>query len=230
MTDSKNISLLLIPYLTVCGVLFHIAYWDTFGLNGLSFISASDIIKSAVYPISTSLLWIFPWAIGYFFKVKNVELIADGKIFKKEWQENLFFISWVVLTNIVYFINIPYKWQLFPFIASILPVLYLLELNFLKPYFKKEMDRFAFIFLAVFFLLFSYSAGKYQGNLILSNQKYKYIKNISPSLNQSMRTNKDTLKYIGSSGNSSFFTDLKNQAVLIIKESTLDTLILYDSK
>ena len=35
----------------------HIAYWDTFSINGLELISVTDIIKSSVYPILISLFF-----------------------------------------------------------------------------------------------------------------------------------------------------------------------------
>ena len=65
MTDPKNITIFAIPYLTLCAVLYHIAYWDTFNLNGLSYISVSDIIKSSVYPLlSTSTFGLIGIYIG----------------------------------------------------------------------------------------------------------------------------------------------------------------------
>ena len=55
MKELTNFSLLLIPYLTICGALYHISYWQIFDLNGLAFINVIDIIKSSVYPILSIL-------------------------------------------------------------------------------------------------------------------------------------------------------------------------------
>lgn len=230
MKDTKNISLLLIPYLTVCGVVYHISYWDTFGLNGLSFISASDILKSAVYPIITSSLWIIPWALGHFEASRHQTVIDSDTILEKKWQQNLFFIVWLGLTNLIYFTNFYSKWQVFAFVASLLPTIYLFETNVLKSVITKSFDRLSFIFILIFLLTFSFSSGKYQSEKILKNQAYKYIKNIPSTTKQRMNTPNDILKFIGSTDKSLFFADLNNSTILIIKDSNIDSLFLYDKK
>lgn len=59
MRISKSVSILLIPYFTVCSGLYHVAFWDTFNLNGLAYIGISDLIKSFIYPFLTFGLTIF---------------------------------------------------------------------------------------------------------------------------------------------------------------------------
>jgi hypothetical protein len=40
-------------YLTISGSLWHFAYWSTFDFNYFNFITATDIIKSAIFPFFT---------------------------------------------------------------------------------------------------------------------------------------------------------------------------------
>ena len=58
MKDIKNIPFLLIPYLTICGALYHISYWETFGMNGVSILSHSNRF-SIIYVLVFVLLFSF---------------------------------------------------------------------------------------------------------------------------------------------------------------------------
>lgn len=42
---------LVVPYALVVSLLYLFAYWSSFGINILQFVSFSDVIKLALYPI-----------------------------------------------------------------------------------------------------------------------------------------------------------------------------------
>jgi hypothetical protein len=56
MINSKNYWIIIIPYITICCGLYHLCYWNCFDLNGLSFISLSDIVKSAIQPLMFAIV------------------------------------------------------------------------------------------------------------------------------------------------------------------------------
>jgi len=96
-------------------------------------------------------------AIGHFAASRHRTVVDSGTILEKKWQQNLFFIVWLGLTSLIYFTNFYSKWQVFAFVASLLPTIYLFETNLLKSVIPKSFDRFALIFILTFLLIFSYS-------------------------------------------------------------------------
>ena len=136
MKDNKNIPLFLIPYLTLCGALYHLTYWDTFNLNGLEFISLSDIIKSSVFPVFTIL-----FAVVYNLTIQNLILPsnADQKpnATPKKGVSNMtllvvYFVMVSALTIIIYLTKykLPDKWMWFGLLNALLPSIYLTNNSF----------------------------------------------------------------------------------------------------
>lgn len=230
MKDIKNIPLLLIPYLTICGALYHISYWETFGLNGLSFISASDILKSAIYPIMKSFYLILPLTIGQFVANKNKILFEDDIIFDKSWQLKLFYMIWFATTIYIYYSDIEIKWQILPFIASILPAIYLFESKIFNDIILTPSNRFSIIYLLIFILIFSFTSGKHHSENILNNHSFQYVKIKQSPTEQIVNIKSDTLKFLGSSEQNLYLLNMNNSEILIIKNNNIDTLILIDKK
>jgi len=122
MKDPKIISLVLIPYLTICSVLYHIAFWDTFNLNGLLYISISDILKSAAQPIGLvfissvlSVLFLYFIGLGKLYPVGGGEHTKIGKALNSKtglYISVLLLIILIVTTYFRIFKNIRYKYSI----------------------------------------------------------------------------------------------------------------------
>jgi len=235
LKDTKNISLLLIPYLTICGTLYHIAYWDTFNLNGFLFISVSDIIKSAAQPV----VWVFISSLVTFFffyyvlRFDKLYPIGGGQNTKlgKTLQSNIgLYISmllWGVIDIITYFGKDPYRWTFWVYLTALPIWIFLLNKSFLSTEIPDIKLRTLVIQSLVYLPLFAFAIGKRDSELIYKNIKYKFAR--SSSTNGTKLISTDTLKFIGASSQTIFFSDLNNSTIIILNKSP-DTLILQDKK
>jgi hypothetical protein len=234
--DPKNIPLFLIPYLTLCGALYHLTYWDTFNLNGLAFISLSDIIKSSVYPVFTIL-----FTVVYNLTIQNLILPSnvDPKLNappKKGVSNMALLISYIIASFLVVIIlylikyKSPDKLIWFGLLNALFPSIYLINNGFLKGQFISERARRLAIDLIVFIPVVAYYTGKYKSELIYQNLQYKYSINADIYHNIIRSTSSDTLKFIGNTEKHFVFTDLNNSKIFFIKSDNIDTLILYDKK
>jgi hypothetical protein len=233
MKDFKFLTL-VIPYLTICGSLYHISYWDKFNINGLSFISLQDIIKSSIYPVFSIV-----FSIIYSIAISNLTF-ADKKSEQNKYNLNfsnlnLFFIYlgshiFIRLFFLIFNNKDPYVNVFFAFINVIVISIYIINTNFLKQFFSSEILRRYAINFIVFIPVFSYYTGKYQSEQVYQNLKYKYV--INPSkypINNALVTS-DTLKFLGNSDQFFIFSDLNNSSQIFISKNDLHTLIMFDKK
>ena len=236
MKDIKNIALLLIPYLTLCGALYQLTYWDTFNLNGLSFISLSDIIKSSVQPIYTIL-----FAVIYNLTIQNLILPSSAddtsKIILKKGVNNLtlflaYLFSSLLLTIIFSLIKYthPSKFIFFGLLNALFPSIFLINNNYLSGQFPSERFRRLAIDLIVFIPVVAYYTGKYKSELIYQNLQYKYSINAHIDSTVIRNTSSDTLKFIGNTEKHFVFIDKNNEKTFFIKSDNIDALIFYDKK
>ena len=234
MTDPKNITIFAIPYLTLCAVLYHIAYWDTFNLNGLSYISVSDIIKSSVYPILS--ISIFPF-IGLFIGSYLGSDLDNTPLDESYEKTDLFkvfiivvlFIVWVFSMHLLDYLPSEYKWLIWPIVAGfpLNVILYYSKLQFFVP--TRNRYRNAFINLLTYLPFIFFGSGKIESEKIQNNIEYKYSTNISAdTTNNAIRV--DTIKYLGTTEKNIIFTNLKNETIFLIKSDNIDTLILKTKK
>lgn len=235
LKDIKNIPLLLIPYLTVCGALYHISYWDRFGLNGLSLISITEIIKSSIYPIFTILI-----AVIYNLTIQN--LILPTNIFKSQNTEKkritntnlllIYLCLGLIQVLIFYFLNYkkPDKFLFIGLLNGIFISVFLINNEFLTNQFSTERIRRLAIDLIVFIPVVAFYSGKYKAEIIYQNLEYKYI--ISGNKNPKINLNSvsEKLKFIGNTEKHFVFTDLKNSKIIFFKSDNINELILYDKK
>lgn len=234
MTDPKNITIFAIPYLTLCAVLFHIAYWDTFNLNGLSYISVSDIFKSAVYPIlSTSIFTFIGLFIGGYLASDTNDVAPNEPYEKTSWFKALFivilFITWTFCLHLLDYLPSNYKWLIWPILAG-LPLNGILYYSKLLNFFQTtNRYRFAFMNLLTYLPFIFFASGKIESEKIQNNIEYKYsTRIITDTTNNAFKV--DTIKYLGTTEKNIIFTDLKNNSIFLIKSDKIDTLILKTKK
>src|SRR5690606_36379929 len=119
------------------GAGYHMSFWNEFGLNGLSFISLSDIIKSAAQPISfpilTFLLAVF---LGYFFcygLLLQIKIPVKSLSNRTTAEFSLWYLPllviWVVsVVFLVLYFDDPIRWVAASGLASI-PFMVILFFN-----------------------------------------------------------------------------------------------------
>ncbi|SKB40660.1 hypothetical protein [Daejeonella lutea] len=234
----KNLNYIyIVPYITICGALFHVTFWDKFDVNGLAFISISDIIKSSVYPIFSVLL-----VVVYNLAVQNLILpsSADGSIQASvEKKPNnltlliLYFSGKLVALFLFYLTNTtkdPTNFIIYGALDAIFVSIFLVNNNFLRDQFMSERLRRFAIDLIVFIPIVSYYSGKYSSEIIYQNIKYRYSVNQNKSSADSTHITNDTLKFIGKAENHLVFTDLKNTKIVMVRTEGVDTITFFIKK
>ena len=253
MKDFKGFSIFLIPYLFACSGLYHIAYWDTFDINGLAYIGLTELIKAFIYPF---LSFGFSFIIGLLiseigfriddwwqsdpptsFKVKGSlqqpEFMPSGggrntkigKVLNSKLALFILVILWGLLVLFVYRWNSTQRWLIWAFTVSVVPYVFLDRAGLFNSIFENNSIRQQVIRLIIYIPIFSFAAGKYESELVYKNIKYKYlIKEILLPKSDSLKN--DTIKLIGSSEQYLFMTDLKNSTILLIRSDKIDSLKL----
>lgn len=237
MKNIKTIILLGIPYFTVCSGLYHIAYWDTFNINGLAYISLPDLIKSFVYPcIYFLFIAVLSFIIGEgIFHVNKVfphgegRNTAIGKKVNSIVGRSLSLILWLSLVITMYTYGNVYRWYYWSLIVGIVPMLVLDNLGFWLTEFTDNRIRIHAIRILVFLPIISFASGKYQSELIYKNIKYQYVTNdsIYPNYDSSKI---DTLKYLGNTDKYFILANLKNSAIIFIRNDKLEIMSLRQNK
>lgn len=237
MKEYKSILLFSIPYFTICGGIYHLAFWSTFDINGLAYLGLQDIIKSFIYPFISIFIFSF---FGLLFSevFMNPDKIlppgggANTKFGQKLNSEIGITISLFIWFNIVlllYFWDNIYKWFLLVVIIGLLPFIIIIRHQLLDNFIQNYRVRKFFSMLLVFIPLFSFATGKYNSQIIHRNIEYKYT--ISHKLTPNSNTTQvDTLKFIGNAGNQVFLTDFSNSTIYMLRADNIDTLILKQHK
>lgn len=231
MKDIKSYTIFLIPYFTICSGIYHITYWDTFDINGLSYLGISEILKSFIYPFigSVFIILVNHILINSFNNYNNILPNGGGRnsnIGKKLNSKiiiNIILLLWLIITIYLYKISETESWLVFGIYFSFTTSIIIERIAEANNLIENHIPL--LIKILVFIPIFSFVAGKYQSELIQKNVKYKYA--ISQKTNANNKLEKiDTLKLIGNSDNQYFFTDLKNLNIYIIRSEIIDTLIL----
>ena len=233
MKNLKSVSILLIPYFTLCSGLYHVAYWDTFNLNGLAYIGISDLIKSFIYPFLTFGLTIFigiiysefAYGIDIVFPSGGGRQTTTGKKLNSKIGIAIALTIWILLVILSYKQMNTSTWFMFGFLISIVPAVLLDRLGLFQNTFSNDTIRHHIIRLMIYIPAFSFAAGKYHSSLIQQNLKYKYTISQKVMPNSNSLTS-DTLKLIGNTDQQYFFTDLKNSTIYILRSDKIDTLVL----
>jgi hypothetical protein len=175
MEKIKQLSILFIPYATICTGLYHIVYWSNFDLNGLEIISISNLIKSAILPLVIAANPLLGTVIGLLL-FKEFLIRADVK---EEERENeikkmgigsyifSFFIFFAIVLLLFYY----KKYQIIPFFISIVSAI------FFEKYFLLFKKQFRVSLLMILFFIPSnivYTAYK-NATLIKDNIEFQYI-------------------------------------------------------
>jgi hypothetical protein len=237
MKDYKPLLLFSIPYLTVSAGLYHLAFWSTFGINGLAYIGLQDVIKSFVFPfISVFILFVLGVSLNEIFlsfssfddklspgggRNRNI-----GKKLNSKIGISIILFIWLITILILYFIDINVEhWIIWAAITGLVPVIVIDRNEIFHEYIENEKLRKYTIWILVYIPIFSFASGKYQSQLIHQNLKYKYTVRQKAIPNSNLYT-VDTLKFIGNTDTQVFFTDINNSTIFILRADNIDTLIL----
>jgi hypothetical protein len=229
----KKFGLIIIPYLTICGALYHISYWNTFNMNGLSLISVSDILKSAVQPViwilyiliyNAIMLHLIPPPFGE----DNYE--SKG-ISNKALRISYFSVLILVIAVAFFFNYFPIEGIFFYGIVTWLFItIYLTNNYYFKSYFESEKIRRFCIDVLVAIPLIGYLGGTYNSRLVHENIEYKYITRNVVKKNTALKVSSDTLKLVGITEDFFIFSHLNNSEMIFMNKHNINDLILKDKR
>lgn len=232
MEKLKDMTFFFVPFLTFCGALYHITYWDSFGLNGLEFITLGEIVKSAIYPIlSTAIFVLLGMLIGFFSPISSFFPLGEGKntptgkVINSKYVKALLWFLWAgALYSIKEYGTSPDRWIYFSCLAAI-PISFKLESLFSLHNYVKDIRYQMVLYQTISYLsIFAYTTGKKKSEEVLLNMKYKYT--TCEYLND-ISTSSDTLKLLGTTDKFFIFSDLNNSKITFIES---DNITLLDKK
>lgn len=234
MINSRNYTLFLIPYLTICCSLYQLTYWGLFGLNGLSLISVQDIIKSTVQPLIItafgSLIGIYIGHSGYKKATKPFrKTVPDNTTSEETISSKGLLILIPIFFIVVAVLYLGYRFspdQRYYIAAYMVANLIYMVVNVDKIFdrsFNTYFDKSLLFMVMLYFPAFSIATAAQDADTILSNKSYKYSINQSTIAPNNILI-KDTIKFIGLTDDNFIFTDLKNSKIIFLKK---DSMTLY---
>lgn len=216
--NSKIYTLITISFFTFCAGLYHLAYWQMFGINGIAVITFSNFIKSFIYPVCTVILA----SIFLSIYVKSIPKVVPVKKISWSFAPLLnILIALINLAAFLYFIyeNNPRQWIILPLILGSFFSIALYNSNIIPDDMPKIFREYLALFI-VYIPLLSFGYGMFNGQNIFYRKEYDYCLNFG--------RNKDTLKYLGNTGECLIFTSMDNSRNYFVQK--IDTLVLLHSK
>ena len=234
MKNYQNIAIYVLPYITACAALYHIAYWGTFNVNGLAYINLSDLVKSFVQPcvyffVIVLLSFIFNEGvlrIGIIYPYGGGKNTQVGKVVNKKWVRSILLLLWLFGIFFFYTNGDTTRWLFWAFTVSIVPIFVIDNSGFLENEFTNSKLRIHAIRVIVFLPILSFSSGKYQREMIFKNLRYQYTTSVTIDSNINRP---DTLKYLGNLDNYFLMTDLSNTKIIFVRNDKL-SIIQFENK
>lgn len=212
----KILTAVAIPYAFFCAALFHLAFWSSFQINGLSFIDLSDIIKSSIQPIFLTFL-------GTIASLLLIDPITEN--LNKKVVTVPKFILYLYITSLIIVSFIPHDFDNLANIFWVPSIFIPASLMFVRFYLRTFITNTKIVssvsFFIVLFPVFSFMTGKLESFKIKNNIKCQYSTSILPDR---------TLKFIGKAGSSYFFASTDNSEKFIIHDDKFATITLTDKK
>lgn len=215
--------IVVVSFFTFCAGLYHFAYWQVFGINGIAIVSISDFIKSFVYPGCTLLLF-GAFIYLYFWAVPKVVSV------KKTTGVGLAYSSFNMLIPLLLFVSYSYflykndsrQWLFLPIIFGNFFYIAVSNSKIAEKFIANMQLRQYIIYMLTCLPFTSFGLGRYAAENIFNCKKYDYCINYS--------ANNDTLKYLGRSNEYFILTSIDNSKNYFINANKIDTIVFLHSK
>ncbi len=226
----------IVIFLYVCGGLYLIGYWGTFGIDISNIVGIVEIPKGFIFPFVLSQ--------GYFLMYPLFDVIVPIKTKDSKPKEYKYFI-WkllldvniyiIILGGLVYPFFLLYKgsvffWFFYGFALSIALVIKTIGMPFVKEIIPSYPLRRYIVIMIIFTPIISLVTGKIQSLEVFNNNHIKYIK-AEPNNNKTniLATNDTTrLKLLGFLGEKVIISSLDNKKQYILNQSSVDVVGLED--
>jgi hypothetical protein len=222
MINSKNWIAILIPYFLLCCCLYHLTYWGSFDINGLSLISISNLIKSAIQPVIASFVGTFlGLLIAYLIGSKKLKIaMSDEEDLQRKIKGWLALLVPAMLCLFIFLIikfNPAFKWLLISFVLGSMAYAYINGDMLFAKSFKPVLNKELLLMFMIYFPIFSTATGLEEAEDISCNYNYQYM----IARNSTTHTASDTLKYLGKADDYFIFVTVDNEKQVYIKADTI---------
>ncbi len=219
-------------YFFSVAVLYLWGYWSPFNINVLEYVSLSDVVKTAAYPIASIFVFM---AIGALIG----EFVFPADFLPQDGGANTKVGGWLrraapaiatiyMFAVVILFVFGPVeKWRILPVLLAIPGSLALKKAGALRTLVKSERMRSVVLFLLAALPPFAYSHGTLKANDIISGKAYSYVISEIQGRAYSSDTRKDVrLRYVGKAGEQYFLYSPEVRSVLVLSISEAKVLEL----
>ena len=217
-------------YFLAVGVLHLWGYWSAFDVNVLEYVSLTDIVKTAAYPIASVFVFV---AIGVllgdvFFSHRSVQPgmgsgTPIGRIFNRYFP---FLASAYALGTLAYFLlGSIEKWYVLPFLVGVPVSSALSEAGLLSSVVRGQRARMKLLLLLSVLPFFSYGQGALRAGDIVDGKKYSYVVSPIVGYELDMKTSRELRpRYVGKAGEQYFFWLPASRSLLNVSQSQIQQL------
>lgn len=225
-------------YFFSVAMLYLWGYWSPFNINVLEYVSLSDVIKTAAYPIASVFIFM---AIGALmgeamfpegFMPKGGGANTKTGVLLRRFAPALATVYMVFIVMLFLFGPIE-KWRVLPVLLAIPTSLALKEAEVLHTLIKSERARSVVLFLLAALPPFAYGHGALRANDIITGKTYSYvISEVQGYAYQSDAQRDVRLRYVGKAGEQYFLysPEVRSVLVLPIGEAKVIELKMADGK
>lgn len=225
-------------YFFSVAVLYLWGYWSPFNINVLEYVSLSDVVKTAAYPIASVFVFMAAGALMGEFMFPEGFLPSGGGANTQigRWLRRAapaIATGYVIATTLLFLFGPVEKWRVLPVLLAIPVSFALKEAGALRTLIKSERARGAVLFLLAALPPFAYSHGTLRANDIISGKTYSYVVSEVQGHAYASGAGKDVrLRYVGKAGEQYFLysPDVRSVLVLPMTEAKVLELKLEDGK
>jgi len=225
----KKYLVVVIPYSGILSFLYLYAYWGSFNINVLEFISLSDLAKLALFPFVASFISLsLGMIVGQFLTWKvfppgggaNTPL---GRAARKYWYV-LILLNMVIILFVLILENEPHRW----FTAALLFSLYSVgftDFKFAIELIPNPSTRGFILFLAVLALGMAFYIGKNEAYLVKTGYGHNLI-DVERSKLPIRSDEKNPVSYLGHVSDFFVFYESLTKNIIFVKAKDDTTLFL----
>ncbi|MDP9908227.1 hypothetical protein J2W27_000320 [Variovorax boronicumulans] len=200
-------------YFIATGAGYLWAYWSKFSINILEYLSISDVLKHAAFPIASSVASVLIGTLAG--TIMGSDRLPPGggkdtplgKVLNR--HKRLIFLVGLIITISLYASNISYLLLPAPFLAALLLVIPIGNLSQIQRLLPDNL-RYTVVFFLCLVPLLSITTGELKAKSIIDGTRFHFL--IDPTLPPSI-----SLRYIGHAGEEYFFYEPQRSSIVLMK-------------
>jgi hypothetical protein len=228
--------------LVVCSI-YLFAYWSSFGINVLEYVTLSDFVKLGIYPVIVGVtFFVVGSIIGTILPPQKIDETqsqeekhkAIGKINRYNTYVKLSVITIITgLTIYEYFQSDSQFWFFLGGLAAFSLIISIRDIKYLEPLIPNHAVRVCIVAVIVATPPIAFTTAKYNAQNILTGKSVKVINTktfkeygTEAFKNKGFLEGQDTLKFVGVAGEYFFLVTMDNSVTYAVKYSDLHFLEL----